>query len=399
MRTEGDRLKKLIYVIFFILVLIGLYQNKNRLQLVDEDTLKVWVSNDEFEFLSQVNKQFEEQYGVKIEMKIITSEQVVSNLPLYVETPDYPDIITLSHTLISELVKMNALSPISDIFETLNILPSVKSGFKLKGEYYGVPYNADTDILFYDKLKFEDGLSSFNTLDDYSEITLAIDYQDIYHITPFVTGFGGYTVGIDNFGDTNFYNIGLNKQESILGLSTMLQLLDKNLFYDDEGDLYQSFINGESNLMVASSKLVNSLSEAYPHLGYQAIPNFREDVLPYTYMRIDTYQLTEDSDNKELAKEYFKFLLSVDIATARYEYNQSIAPIDYKVPISQDQYYNVVKKQLHRSLPLPNQSEFNYLYLPYKEAAKKFVVMPDQIESILETAVHQIDNQIEIHLN
>ena len=132
MRAEGDRLKKLIYVIFFILVLIGLYQNKNRLQLVDEDTLKVWVSNDEFEFLSQVNKQFEEQYGVKIEMKIITSEQVVSNLPLYVETPDYPDIITLSHTLISELVKMNALSPISDIFETLNILPSVKSGFKLK---------------------------------------------------------------------------------------------------------------------------------------------------------------------------------------------------------------------------------------------------------------------------
>ena len=47
-------------------------------------------------------------------------------------------------------------------------------------------------------------------------------------------------------------------------------------------NLYQSFINGESNLMVASSKLVNSLIEAYPHLGYQAIPNFRESVLPYT---------------------------------------------------------------------------------------------------------------------
>ena len=222
MRIEGDKVKKIIYIVFFILVSIGLYKNMDRLQSIEEDILKVWVSNDEFEVLSKVNKQFEEQYGAKIEMKIMTSEQVVSNLPLYVGTPDYPDIITLSHTLISELVKMNAISPISDIFDTLNILPSVKSGFKLKGEYYGVPYNADTDILFYNKLKFLDGLGSFNTLDDYSEIALAIDYQDIYHIMPFVTGFGGYIIGNDNFGDTNFYDIGLNKEESILGLSTML---------------------------------------------------------------------------------------------------------------------------------------------------------------------------------
>lgn len=377
------------------MVSVGLYQNINRLDLLEEDILRVWVSSDEFKVLSKLNEQFEEKYGVKIEMKIMTSEQVVSNLPLYVGTPDYPDVITLSHTLISQLVQMNALSPISDIFEELNILPAVKSGFKFKGVYYGVPYNADTDILFYDKSKFPEGLSAFNALDDYSDVSLVIDYQDIYHITPFVTGFGGYTVGIDNFGDTNFYDIGLNKEESILGLSMMLQLLEPSAFYNNEGDIYKSFLNSKANLMIAPAKLVNSLSESYDNLGYQAIPNFKEDVLPYTYMKIDTYQLTKYSQNKDLAKEYFRFLLSVDVATARYEYNRSIAPVDYEVPISQDEYYTVVKKQLHRSLPLPNQSEFNYLYLPYKEAAKEFVSMPDQIQSILDTAVRQIDDQIE----
>ena len=377
------------------MVSVGLYQNINRLDLLEEDILRVWVSSDEFKVLSKLNEQFEEKYGVKIEMKIMTSEQVVSNLPLYVGTPDYPDVMTLSHTLISQLVQMNALSPISDIFEELNILPAVKSGFKFKGEYYGVPYNADTDILFYDKSKFPEGLSAFNALDDYSDVSLVIDYQDIYHITPFVTGFGGYTVGIDNFGDTNFYDIGLNKEESILGLSMMLQLLEPSAFYNNEGDIYESFLNSKANLMIAPAKLVNSLSESYDNLGYQAIPNFKEDVLPYTYMKIDTYQLTKYSQNKDLAKEYFRFLLSVDVATARYEYNRSIAPVDYEVPISQDEYYTVVKKQLHRSLPLPNQSEFNYLYLPYKEAAKEFVSMPDQIQSILDTAVRQIDDQIE----
>lgn len=388
-------MKKFIYIVFFILVSIGLYQNIDRLESLQDNILNVWVSDEEYEVLSELNHVFEAQYGVKIEMEIMTSEQVVSNLPLYVGTSDYPEIITLSHTLISELVEMNAISPIGEIFETLNILPTVKSGFKFKGEYYGVPYNAQTDILFYNKSKFPDGISSFSVLDQYDDVSLAIEYQDIYHITPFVTGFGGYTVGINNFGDTNFYDIGLNKEESILGLSKMLQLLNKDNIYLNEGDIYKSFVNYKSDLMIAPSNLINSLIEVYTDLGYQAIPNFIDEVLPYTYMKIDTYQLTKYSENKELAIEYLKFLLTDEVATARYEKNRSIAPVDYEVPISQDEYYSVVKKQLHRSYPLPNQVEFNYLYLPYQSAAKKFVTMPDQIQSILDTTVREINEQIE----
>ena len=64
------------------MVSVGLYQNINRLDLLEEDILRVWVSSDEFKVLSKLNEQFEEKYGVKIEMKIMTSEQVVSNLPL-----------------------------------------------------------------------------------------------------------------------------------------------------------------------------------------------------------------------------------------------------------------------------------------------------------------------------
>lgn len=388
-------MKKFIYIVFFILVAVGLYQNIDRLESIQDGILNVWVSDEEYEVLSELNHVFEAQYGVKIEMEIMTSEQVVSNLPLHVGASDYPDIITLSHTLISELVEMKAISPIGEIFETLNILPTVKSGFKFKGEYYGVPYNAQTDILFYNKSKFPNGISSFNVLDQYEDILLAIEYQDIYHITPFVTGFGGYTVGINNFGDTNFYDIGLNKEESILGLSKMLQLLNKDNINSNEGEIYKSFVHYKSDLMIAPSNLINSLTEVYPDLGYQAIPNFIDEVLPYTYMKIDTYQLTKYSENKELAIEYLKFLLTDEVAAARYEKNRSIAPVDYDVPISQDEYYSVVKKQLHRSYPLPNQVEFNYLYLPYQEAAKKFVTMSDQIQSILDTTVREINEQIE----
>ena len=388
-------MKKIIYFILFILVSIGLYHNVNRLSLNQEKVLHVWVSSKEYEVLKDLNPLFESMYDVDVQMNIVTSEQVLSTLPLYMASSEYPDVITASHTLISDLVEMKAINPISEVFETLNILPTVKSGFKVKGEYYGIPYNAATDILFYNKEIFEEGISSFSQIDGYGDVSLAIDYQNIYHINPFVTGFEGYTVGIDNFGDTNFYDIGLNKEESIKGLTSMLHLLDKTLLYSDEFDVYQSFINQTTDLMIAPASLITSLEEVYPNLGYQAIPSFVEEILPYTYMKIDTYQVTRLSKKQELAIEYLKFLLTDEIAAARYEVNRAVAPVDYENVISQDPYYTVVKKQLHRSVPLPNQVEFSYVYLPFQKAAQQILLMPDQIQSIMDEAVDEINDQLE----
>lgn len=388
-------MKRVIYFFLFILVLIGLYRNFNKLSLNQEKVLHVWVNNKEYEVLKDLNPLFEEMYDVDVQMSVVTSEQVLSTLPLYTASSEYPDVITASHTLISDLVEMKAINPISEVFETLNILPTVKSGFKVKGEYYGIPYNAGTDILFYNKDVFKEGISSFSHIDDYGDVSLAIDYQNIYHINPFITGFGGYTVGIDNFGDTNFYDIGLNKEQSIQGLTSMLHLLDKTLLYSDEFDVYRSFINQTADLMIAPASLITSLEEVYPNLGYQAIPNFVEEILPYTYMKIDTYQVTRLSKKQELAIEYLKFLLTDEVAAARYEVNRAIAPVDYENVISQDSYYTVVKKQLHRSVPLPNQVEFSYVYLPFQKAAQQILMMPDQIQSIMDKAVDEINDELE----
>ena len=131
-------MKRLIYIVVFILISIGLYCNINELSFNQKDVLRVWVSSEEYELLKNLNSLFESQYDVEVEMKIVTSEQVMATLPLYVPSSDYPDVITVSHTLISDLVRLNIISPISDVFGSLNVLPTVKSGFKFKGEYnYG----------------------------------------------------------------------------------------------------------------------------------------------------------------------------------------------------------------------------------------------------------------------
>ena len=116
-------MKKIIYIIGFILIVIGLYENMNRMSDSKDKVLHIWVSREEYDVLKEVNPIFESLHQAQIKMQIVSSEQVISTLPLYTASLEYTAVITASNTLMSELVSKNAISPISEVFETLNILP------------------------------------------------------------------------------------------------------------------------------------------------------------------------------------------------------------------------------------------------------------------------------------
>ena len=59
-------MKKIIYVILFILVSIGLYRHVNELTLGSEKVLHVWVSSEEYEVLKDLNPRFESMYDVDV---------------------------------------------------------------------------------------------------------------------------------------------------------------------------------------------------------------------------------------------------------------------------------------------------------------------------------------------
>ena len=369
-----------------------MYENSQNVSSFDRD-LTVWVLSDEFDVLQEVNDLFEAEHKVDIHLEVVSVDEVYAKLLAMTDDKNYPDIVTVDHVMISEFVNHELIEPLNKVFESLEVLPTAKPGLKVKGDYYGVPYDAMTDILYYNKMQFPDGISTFEMLDEES---LALDYKNIYHLNPFLTGYSGYIVGINNFGDTNFYDIGLNREESMQGFMTLLDLIDEHVVYRAEGDIYDMFLSKEADLLIAPASMMSSIADYYPNLGYQAIPNFVETYLPYTYMTMNTYQLTALSKDKELATQYLNFLVSEDVSIARYEKYNAIAPFDYEEPITQDDYYTIVKKQLHRAMPLPNQIEFNQLYIPFRDAIEQIVSMPDQMQAILDNVVVDINKAIEL---
>jgi len=344
-------------------------------------TLTVWVTATEYEFLSGVNADFDAQ----IELVVVPAGQVAGRLPLARVSHRAPDIVNLPHTLITEMAVQGYLAPMTDLFWELDILPAATYAFKVMGEFYGIPYGAATDLLFYRRSAFPDGI---DRLDE--EMRVAINYRSLLHSLPFMTGFGGNAVGFDNFGDINFYDIGLNSEASALGLRFMVDILDPGIVGQTDFELFESFLSGASDVLIAPAHLLATLEEAMPDVGFQPLPTMLEGYVPRTYMNLSTYQLVADSAQLELARSYLRFLMSDEVLAAR----GAALPI-YRHLNPGDPFYGAMKLQLGQALPVPNQLEFSYLYGAYQQAATRFIRAPQDMARILNEVVMDIDRELD----
>lgn len=343
--------------------------------------LTVWVTAAEYDFLKGVNPEFEERFGVRIAMEVVPSGQIAGRLPVVIGSHRAPDIVNLPHTMIRTMVEQGYLANMTGFFRELDLLESASYGFKVMGDFYGIPYEATTDLLFYRKEAFPFGIERLET-----GMTLSMNYRSLLHSLPFMTGFGGNAVGFDNFGDINFYAIGLNSEPSVAGIRFMVDLLDPAIKGETDYEVLASFVNGASDLLIGPAHWLASLEAVLPDVGVMAIPKMHADYMPLTYMNLSTYQLVAGSPNMELATSYMRFLMSDRVLGAR------LAPIPvYRDFHGADPVFGALQTQLQRALPVPNQLEFNYLYGAYQKSAVGFVSSPQEISRILNEAVQELD--------
>lgn len=74
-------MKRMVYLIFLIFIMLGLYKYINQINLQSSEVLQVWVNESDYEVLETVNPIFESMYNVEVQLKIIPSDKVITNLP------------------------------------------------------------------------------------------------------------------------------------------------------------------------------------------------------------------------------------------------------------------------------------------------------------------------------
>jgi multiple sugar transport system substrate-binding protein len=121
-------------------------------------------------------RPFEEAHGVKINLSILSWESAWAEIVKYGLYGRGPDVSEIGSTWLASLVGMNALRPFcsaeKDRLDAPEFLPKLWQNGLYAGELYGVPWLADTRLIFYrrDILKQaginpQQAFSSFETLE------------------------------------------------------------------------------------------------------------------------------------------------------------------------------------------------------------------------------------------
>ncbi|EIA19646.1 hypothetical protein KKC_11271 [Listeria fleischmannii subsp. coloradonensis] len=121
----------------------------------DKDTLTVWAMGDEAKSLKDLAKDFTKESGIDVKVQVIPWANAHDKLLTAVASKSGPDVLQMGTTWMPEFVEAGAIQDISkEVKASDNMNPdkffpgSVKTT-EFNGKYYGVPWYAETRVLFY----------------------------------------------------------------------------------------------------------------------------------------------------------------------------------------------------------------------------------------------------------
>jgi multiple sugar transport system substrate-binding protein len=186
---------------------------------------------------------FEAATGAKVNVTLVPYDQVQENITLDVQSEAHQfDVFTYWYPTLGALASQNIAEDLTAFSERAEInagdfIPSLYDPYTLyKGRRYGLPFDGDSHVLFYNKEIFDrHGLSAPTTWDDYLNaaniITTAERKQNIYGCavlgspTPMIIG-SSYSNRLAGFGGSFLNSRGRSSLDNEAALQAAQAMLD-----------------------------------------------------------------------------------------------------------------------------------------------------------------------------
>ena len=203
----------------------------------EEGTLTIWVDQGRLPAIEALGEAFTEQYGVPVRVQTMGFGDIRNNLVLGGPVGEGPDVIVGAHDWIGQLYSNGLIMPLDVPEETLaQFDPVAIRAFTYDGQLVGLPYQTEALGVYYntDMIAPEDFPESWEDLialamqlveDGTAERGLAIPNGsgDPYHHEALLTGFGGYIFGVDEEGNYNPDDVGIDNEGGVAFLTGLDQ--------------------------------------------------------------------------------------------------------------------------------------------------------------------------------
>ena len=380
MRSRIKKILEIVILVGFAIVLILYSQNYKQdkekeleSKKNEEETEKifdVWYSYTGYEpFLKEAASRYEAKKGIKVRLTYYTTINYPDKIRSASSEGKGPDLFIVSDDSIQNVILLGVAEQnyYADLYNKENYSSKSIDATTYAGKQYGYPMGFETSVFaanrtFIDSMPttFDDiktFADNFNNSGDETED--AHDYSSVssilkWDISDFLYNYGflgSYLKVGGEYGD-NPNNIDVNNEKAVLAGQYYYSL--SQYFYTEAenskyNDVMNEFFEGKIIYTIASSDIINRMSESELPIELSALPNLTNELTSAPVSKTDIMMVNPFADMKEEAREFAKFV-TFDMAEEMYNLCNIIST---KNIVYDNENLNVFIKAYEKSAGLP----------------------------------------------
>ncbi|NOZ72055.1 MAG: maltose ABC transporter substrate-binding protein, partial [Chloroflexi bacterium] len=233
-----------------------------------------------------------------------------------------------AHDWLGELVTSGIVEPV-ELTNPDDFLPAAVQAFSYEGQLYGMPYATENVALFYNPDLVPEPPATWDELIDIAAQLEAegkvkqgwvMQVGDPYHFFPLMTAFGGYVFGVDENGNYNPDDVGLDSPGSLAAAEFLDKAVkDGHLVPDvDWETMHVLFESGDAAMMISGPWSLPRIRESGIPYAIATIPAETQPAQPF--LGVQGFMVSAFSENKLLAEAFLnEFVATPEVMQAIFD--------------------------------------------------------------------------------
>ncbi len=306
----------------------------------DSAKLTIWTDDQRLPVITELSKQFTEEYGVEVVVEPMGIQDTKDALIRGASTGEGPDLFIIPHDNIGALVESGVVAPIDIGDKADKFLPNALVGFTYNGQLYGVPFAIEnigffrnTDMVPEVPATWDEVATIGKELVDNGTAEYAIAFPDLgYNYYPVYSAFGGYIFGQDETGSYLADDVGMDSAGMIAGAQWAYDLIrggyaSENLDWEAAHVMFE---NGQAPFLMTGPWAVQRFKDAGIPYAISAFPAAAAGGEPGApFIGVQGFMVNANSKNVLLAQTYLQEFIATDEAM-QYIFDQDPRPSAWK---------------------------------------------------------------------
>ncbi len=272
--------KKLLLCLVIMLLSLGITAG---ISAQNRPDLLIWADGTRAPVLTELAEQFSADFGVNVQVQEIGMGNIRSDIAVAGPAGEGPDIIIAAHDWIGELVLNGSVVPLDLGDKAAEFSEASLKLFTYNGELYGMPYAVENIAFFRNPDLVPEAPATWDEVKAITEALVAsgdskygymIQTGDSYHYFPIMSAFGGYVFGLDEAGNYNPADVGIDSEGAIAAAEWLQSMAEDGYIVPsvDYDVMHTMFETGEAAMMMTGPWALPRLRAAGANYAISNIP-------------------------------------------------------------------------------------------------------------------------------